>query len=125
MVFNAEALGDAFDDVDRLFGHILVDFTRFAAHFHDEFGVNRNHVAAFAGGDLADVDTCHAGAVARDTQKLRDAVAGSGQSVAAGVRFNAGVCGTALKRDVVLRCAEEAHGACDNFTRLGHHGDVA
>ena len=125
VVLNREALGNAFNNVFGFACHKLVNFTGFTTNFHDKFGVNRNNIAAFTGGNLANIHTCHAGTVTRNAEKLCDTVASSGQCISSSIRFNTGVCRTALKGDVILGCAEESDRACNDFSGLSHHGDVA
>ena len=114
----------ALDDVDGGIVHVLVDFAGFTADFHLHDGVRRDHVAAFAGNELAHVDAGHAAAVAGDAEQLHEGVAGGGHGVVAGVGFDAGVSRTARVGDVELRRAEEAVGVDGDFAGLAHHGDV-
>ena len=124
VVGDRESLGDAFDDVCDLFAHVVVDFHRFAAHFKLHDGLGGDHVAAFAGNELTDVDAGHAAAVAGNAQHLNGGVGGSGKRVAAFLGAHARVGGAAVKGDVVLRGAQEPVEVRGEFTRLRKHRNV-
>ena len=73
-VLNVVGQGCAFDDSDSLVKHKVVDFGRFAAHFHLNLSVYGNHVVAFARAHQADVDAAQTVAVAPDFLKTQSAV---------------------------------------------------
>ena len=73
-VLNVVGQGGAFDDSNSLVNHKVVDFGRFAAHFHLNLSVYGNHVAAFARAHQADVDAAQSVAVAPDFLKTQSAV---------------------------------------------------
>lgn len=73
-ILNVVGQGGTFDDSDSLVNHKVVDFGRFAAHFHLNLSVYGNHVAAFARAHQADVDAAQTVAVAPDFLKTQSAV---------------------------------------------------
>ena len=86
--------------------------------------MRRDHVAAFAGSELTNIDARHAGAVAGDAEQLNERVAGSCHGVAASIGLNTRVRRTPREGNVELRRAEEAIRIDREFARLAHHGDM-
>ena len=115
LVFTALRECATLDDLDGRIVHVLVDFTRLAANLHLHESMRRNNVAAFACGQLTDVDTRHAATVTGNAKQLDKCIASGGHGISAGIRFNAGMCRAAREGHVELRRAEEAVRLDRNF----------
>ena len=74
---------DAFDDVLDVLHHVLVNLTRFAAHFRAAYRHERRDIAAFAGIEPAYCNAGHAFAAARNALHYHGGRAGGHQCAAA------------------------------------------
>ena len=116
---------DAFDDVLDVLHHVLVNLTRFAAHFELHIGMNGRDIAAFAGIEPAYCNAGRAFAAARNALHHHGGRAGGHQCAAALFRVAPRMRRTAVEVNVKFGGGEKPAFTKSDRAELGESADMS